>query len=172
MRDEVQRCRDGHAPLLRARRRASLHEGMAHPCGCRFRERAGSARAGDRLRAGDGRGAVCQSRAQIYTGVDLTDAAVDLARKRFELFDLPGEFRTADAENLDFADESFDLVYSHGVLASHAGHSARRQRSPSRAATRAGAPSSCSIIATLITIASISACCAARARTCSKAKRA
>jgi SAM-dependent methyltransferase len=51
-----------------------------------------------------------------YTGVDLTDAAVDLARKRFELFDLPGKFQTADAENLDFADESFDLVYSHGVL--------------------------------------------------------
>jgi ubiquinone/menaquinone biosynthesis C-methylase UbiE len=52
----------------------------------------------------------------IYTGVDLTDAAVELARKRFELFNLPGTFRTADAENLDFADESFDLVYSHGVL--------------------------------------------------------
>jgi SAM-dependent methyltransferase len=52
----------------------------------------------------------------IYTGVDLTEAAVDLARRRFELFNLPGTFRTADAENLDFADESFDLVYSHGVL--------------------------------------------------------
>jgi len=51
-----------------------------------------------------------------YTGVDLTDAAVELARKHFELLGLRGEFRTADAENLDFADESFDLVYSHGVL--------------------------------------------------------
>lgn len=51
-----------------------------------------------------------------YTGVDLTEAAVELARKRFELFDLPGSFQTADAECLDFADESFDLVYSHGVL--------------------------------------------------------
>jgi ubiquinone/menaquinone biosynthesis C-methylase UbiE len=51
-----------------------------------------------------------------YTGVDLTEAAIKLARKRFELFDLSGEFRTADAENLDFADESFDLVYAHGVL--------------------------------------------------------
>lgn len=51
-----------------------------------------------------------------YTGVDLTEAAIELARKRFELFGLPGEFRTADAEQLDFPDESFDLVYSHGVL--------------------------------------------------------
>lgn len=51
-----------------------------------------------------------------YTGVDLTEAAVELARRRFELFELPGNFRTADAENLDFADEGFDLVYSHGVL--------------------------------------------------------
>ena len=51
-----------------------------------------------------------------YTGVDLTEAAVDLARRRFELFDLPGKFQTADAENLVFSDETFDLVYSHGVL--------------------------------------------------------
>jgi SAM-dependent methyltransferase len=51
-----------------------------------------------------------------YTGIDLTEAAIELAKRRFELFQLPGTFRTADAENLDFADESFDLVYSHGVL--------------------------------------------------------
>ena len=51
-----------------------------------------------------------------YTGVDLTDAAIELARKRFELFGLKGEFRVADAENLEFPDESFDVVYSHGVL--------------------------------------------------------
>jgi len=51
-----------------------------------------------------------------YTGIDLTDAAVDLARRRFELFQLPGAFRVADAEHLDFPDNSFDLVYSHGVL--------------------------------------------------------
>lgn len=51
-----------------------------------------------------------------YTGIDLTEAAVDLARRRFELFNLPGTFRIADAERLDFPDNSFDLVYSHGVL--------------------------------------------------------
>lgn len=51
-----------------------------------------------------------------YTGTDLTEAAVALARRRFELFQLPGTFQIADAEKLDFADNSFDLVYSHGVL--------------------------------------------------------
>lgn len=51
-----------------------------------------------------------------YTGVDLTEAAVELARGCFAAFALLGEFRTADAEHLDFADETFDLVYSHGVL--------------------------------------------------------
>lgn len=51
-----------------------------------------------------------------YTGIDLTDAAIELARKRFELFNISGKFQTADAERLDFADNSFDLVYSHGVL--------------------------------------------------------
>jgi ubiquinone/menaquinone biosynthesis C-methylase UbiE len=51
-----------------------------------------------------------------YTGIDLTDAAVELEKRRFELFDLPGTFRVTDAERLDFPDNSFDLVYSHGVL--------------------------------------------------------
>src|SRR5262245_5447081 len=51
-----------------------------------------------------------------YTGVDLTEASIRLARTRFELEGLTGEFRIADAEQLDFADCTFDLVYSHGVL--------------------------------------------------------
>jgi SAM-dependent methyltransferase len=51
-----------------------------------------------------------------YIGVDLTDAAIELARKRFDLFGLKGEFQVADAEHLDFPDESFEVVYSHGVL--------------------------------------------------------
>jgi len=52
----------------------------------------------------------------IYTGVDLTEAAIDLARSNFESAGLRGEFRVADAESLDFPDETFDVVYSHGVL--------------------------------------------------------
>ncbi len=52
----------------------------------------------------------------IYTGVDLTEAAIDLARSNFASAGLRGEFRVADAEQLDFPDETFDVVYSHGVL--------------------------------------------------------
>ena len=51
-----------------------------------------------------------------YTGIDLTDAAIELAQKRFELFKLPGTFQTDDAERLSVPNDSFDLVYSHGVL--------------------------------------------------------
>ncbi len=51
-----------------------------------------------------------------YTAVDLTNAAVSLTQRRFHLAKLPGNFVQGDAENLPFADGSFDLVYSHGVL--------------------------------------------------------
>jgi SAM-dependent methyltransferase len=51
-----------------------------------------------------------------YTGIDLTNAAVELARKRFAASELKGDFLVSDGENLDFANDSFDLVYSHGVL--------------------------------------------------------
>src|SRR5437588_2267255 len=51
-----------------------------------------------------------------YTGVDLTEAAVSLARRRFERERLPGEFRGADAEALEFAAEAFDVVDTPGVL--------------------------------------------------------
>src|ERR671916_1631853 len=49
----------------------------------------------------------------VYTGVDLTEAAVGLARRRFELEQVAGEFRVADAEAVPVADESLDLVCSH-----------------------------------------------------------
>jgi ubiquinone/menaquinone biosynthesis C-methylase UbiE len=51
-----------------------------------------------------------------YTAVDLTNAAVSITRDRFQLASLKGRFLQGDAENLPFADSSFDLVYSHGVL--------------------------------------------------------
>ncbi len=51
-----------------------------------------------------------------YTAVDLTNAAVSITRRRFQLANLEGRFVQGDAESLPFADGSFDLVYSHGVL--------------------------------------------------------
>lgn len=51
-----------------------------------------------------------------YTGVDLTDAAVQASLKHFEILGLDGCFRQENAEQLSFADASFDWVYSLGVL--------------------------------------------------------
>jgi ubiquinone/menaquinone biosynthesis C-methylase UbiE len=51
-----------------------------------------------------------------YTAVDLTNIAVSLTQRRFQLANLQGRFVQCDAENLPFADGSFDVVYSHGVL--------------------------------------------------------
>ncbi|HVF89089.1 MAG TPA: class I SAM-dependent methyltransferase [Blastocatellia bacterium] len=51
-----------------------------------------------------------------YTGVDLTEASIELVRRRFDYESLDGALRTADAEALPFPEATFDLVYSHGVL--------------------------------------------------------
>lgn len=53
--------------------------------------------------------------AEVY-GVDLTDAAVALCRKRFEYLGLHGDFRQGNAEALPFPDATFDCVTSMGVL--------------------------------------------------------
>jgi SAM-dependent methyltransferase len=50
------------------------------------------------------------------TGVDLTEHAVELVRRRLELEGLVGDVRVADAEDLPFDDDTFDRVYSWGVL--------------------------------------------------------
>jgi ubiquinone/menaquinone biosynthesis C-methylase UbiE len=51
-----------------------------------------------------------------YTGVDLTERSIELVQRRFDFENLRGNLQTADAENLPFADNTFDLIYSHGVL--------------------------------------------------------
>ena len=50
------------------------------------------------------------------TGIDLTEAAVAAARERLLQEGLTAEVRVADAEALPFEDQSFDVVYSYGVL--------------------------------------------------------
>jgi SAM-dependent methyltransferase len=52
----------------------------------------------------------------LVTGVDLTERAVAISRQRLSEAALSADVRTADAEALPFADGSFDLVYSWGVL--------------------------------------------------------
>src|SRR6516164_7086481 len=52
-----------------------------------------------------------------YVGVDLTPESIEMAKERFELFNLKGEFHLANAENrLPFPDNSFDHIYSFGVI--------------------------------------------------------
>jgi len=51
-----------------------------------------------------------------YTGVDLTQAAVDATSKHFEALGLTGTFHIDNAEKLSFNDGQFDQVYSWGVL--------------------------------------------------------
>ena len=50
-------------------------------------------------------------------GVDLTPTAVEHVRKRLEVYGLDAEeVRVADAESLPFDNDSFDIVYSWGVI--------------------------------------------------------
>src|SRR3954453_9084416 len=50
------------------------------------------------------------------TGVDLTPRSVEITRHRFKLYGADGNFMLSDGEHLPFRSESFDVVYSNGVL--------------------------------------------------------
>jgi ubiquinone/menaquinone biosynthesis C-methylase UbiE len=49
-------------------------------------------------------------------GIDLTERGVSLVRRRLALEDLSSDLRVADAERLPYANDTFDVVYSWGVL--------------------------------------------------------
>ena len=49
-------------------------------------------------------------------GIDLTPRAVEIASERLRLFGFEPRIQVGDAEQLPFADRSFDIVYSWGVL--------------------------------------------------------
>ena len=53
-----------------------------------------------------------------YTGVELSQVSLDLARKRFEIFSQQGNLIHANAEHLEHhvRQASFDLIYSFGVI--------------------------------------------------------
>ena len=50
------------------------------------------------------------------TGVDLSAISVEQARRRCELAAHQADLRVADAERLPFSDNTFDVVYSYGVM--------------------------------------------------------
>jgi SAM-dependent methyltransferase len=52
----------------------------------------------------------------VVTGVDLAPSAIQLARANFEQQGLSGRFEVADGEALPFPDDSFDMVFAHGVV--------------------------------------------------------
>ena len=72
------------------------------------------------LEIGLGQGADAESlirRGARWTGVDLTAESVERVRTRLTLRDLPfADLRQGSVLDLPFADNSFDLVFSHGVL--------------------------------------------------------
>lgn len=52
----------------------------------------------------------------VVTGIDLSTTALDLARKNLEQNGLGANLRRMNGECMEFADNSFDVVYAHGVL--------------------------------------------------------
>src|SRR5258707_5172257 len=50
------------------------------------------------------------------TGVDLTPRSIEISQQHLAVYGERGDFAVSDGENLPFADESFDVVYSNGVL--------------------------------------------------------
>jgi glycosyltransferase involved in cell wall biosynthesis/ubiquinone/menaquinone biosynthesis C-methylase UbiE len=52
----------------------------------------------------------------VVTDIDLSSGHLELAKENFRLRGLNGEFVLHDAESLVFGDNTFDVVYSNGVL--------------------------------------------------------
>lgn len=50
------------------------------------------------------------------TGIDLTERAIELTKNRFKIFNLHSNLSIGDAEKLKFENNTFDLVYSWGVI--------------------------------------------------------
>lgn len=50
------------------------------------------------------------------TGIDLADVSIDLAQQNFAHNRLRGKLQVMDGQAMAFDDDSFDVVYAHGVL--------------------------------------------------------
>ena len=106
--------RDQEGYLAQAKYRYLLEGRMIFPF-ARFQESRGQSV----LEIGVGLGADHQQSAQAgakLTGIDLTDRVVEHTRCRLQSFGLHSDLSAGDVENLPFPDQSFDVVYSLGVL--------------------------------------------------------
>jgi len=52
----------------------------------------------------------------IATGIDLSTTAIDLARKNLSQNGLTADLQVMNGESVRFPNDSFDVVYAHGVL--------------------------------------------------------
>jgi len=78
-----------------------------------------SLRTKDVLEIGVGNGSHAQllaAHAKSFTGIDLTEYAVRSTSERLRVFGLSGSVERMDAEQLRFADSSFDLIWTWGVI--------------------------------------------------------
>jgi ubiquinone/menaquinone biosynthesis C-methylase UbiE len=58
---------------------------------------------------------LCRSGFDVF-GIDLTDQAVEATKARLAHYGFKADIRQGDAEHLPFAENSFDAVFSFGVL--------------------------------------------------------
>ena len=73
----------------------------------------------DVLEIGVGHGTHAQlvaPRCKSFAGIDLTSHAVEMTSQRLKLFNIPGKVQLMDAEKMAFADNSFDYIWSWGVI--------------------------------------------------------
>jgi SAM-dependent methyltransferase len=73
----------------------------------------------DVLEIGVGQGTHAQllaSHCRSFTGIDLTTAAAAMTARRLTLFGVPGSVLQMDAERMGFGPNSFDFVWSWGVV--------------------------------------------------------
>lgn len=72
------------------------------------------------LEIGTGQGADAMQlilKGALFSGIDLTEESIYRVGERFRLFDVPYEkLQVAAGENIPFPENSFDIVYSHGVI--------------------------------------------------------
>ncbi len=72
------------------------------------------------LEIGLGQGSEAQKiilKGALYNGIDITSESIKRIKLRCELFNLPYEsLKLNNAEEIDFPDNYFDIVFSHGVI--------------------------------------------------------